>query len=909
MRMVIPLAGLLVLLFFFRLAFTDYILARGDTYDYFYPYWAVRDSHLQMGELPLWTSDLFMGAPLLANSQLGTFYPPNWLTVYQSPPDAIRISILLHIFWAIVGMIFLSRRALGLMPIPALVTGVTFGLGGYIGSHVEQINQLHGLSWMPWLFLCLHLATQKRRYWLLLGVLWALQLLSGHTQTVFITGVGLGIMALLSPPQTPSPQGREGANTWYNKTSLPFSMQWGVGTAYMPSLGGIGVVIKNRVGILLGLICAVFIAIIIALPQLIPTQTLISQSNRGGGLTAQQATAFSLDPTMIGRGLLPSYDGQPFGEYVAYVGIIGLALMIIGAFATDRRKWGWIGLGVVGFGLALGRFNPVYYSILAELPGFNLFRVPARWLALYAIGGAMLIGLGVQTLMTIPLSGRRHIFSLGIFIITCGILVVGAQFADRASEPVIGSALPTITTWIGWGVAGVMGLLIVMWMPYGRTTYMSSLQGRFIAVALIAELFFAGQYLPHQDLTDPNAYHETRFAINQLRAYQTSLPPDRFLSISALYFDPGDRGALEARWGDMGLSIQAQTYAFTATKLKEVVGGNLPLIWGIPTIDGFDGGVLPTAYYTAFTSLLLPDGALRTVDGRLRENLALPACGGACLPDDRWLDLTNTRYLLTDKVYDVVHEGIFFDTQFKRPTGITWHTPYDFSANEVQVLFRCDEACEPPQISVDNSADPFSPSEAFIPTTTNGDQLAIIPLNGVIAPQTITPLGENITIVAITLVDTRTDDFLQIYTQGWTRVYSADIKIYENLDVMPRAFMVYDAQIFPDTWDGTEQALSALRDDGFNPRTSITINHHGDLPPIGAGGTGSATITRYTSTEIVMTIETDMAGYVVLTDAMYPNWVALVDGVDAPIFRADVMFRAVWVDAGTHEVVMQYRGR
>ncbi|MDZ4671353.1 MAG: hypothetical protein SH821_10825 [Phototrophicales bacterium] len=677
----------------------------------------------------------------------------------------------------------------------------------------------------------------------------------------------------------------------------------------MPSLGGIGVVIKNRVGILLGLICAVFIAIIIALPQLIPTQTLISQSNRGGGLTAQQATAFSLDPTMIGRGLLPSYDGQPFGEYVAYMGIIGLALMIIGAFATDRRKWGWIGLGVVGFGLALGRFNPVYYSILAELPGFNLFRVPARWLALYAIGGAMLIGLGVQTLMTIPLSGRRHIFSLGIFIITCGILVVGAQFADRASEPVIGSALPTITTWIGWGVAGVMGLLIVMWMPYGRTTYMSSLQGRFIAVALIAELFFAGQYLPHQDLTDPNAYHETRFAINQLRAYQTSLPPDRFLSISALYFDPGDRGALEARWGDMGLSIQAQTYAFTATKLKEVVGGNLPLIWGIPTIDGFDGGVLPTAYYTAFTSLLLPDGALRTVDGRLRENLALPACGGACLPDDRWLDLTNTRYLLTDKVYDVVHEGIFFDTQFKRPTGITWHTPYDFSANEVQVLFRCDEACEPPQISVDNSADPFSPSEAFIPTTTNGDQLAIIPLNGVIAPQTITPLGENITIVAITLVDTRTDDFLQIYTQGWTRVYSADIKIYENLDVMPRAFMVYDAQIFPDTWDGTEQALSALRDDGFNPRTSITINHHGDLPPIGAGGTGSATITRYTSTEIVMTIETDMAGYVVLTDAMYPNWVALVDGVDAPIFRADVMFRAVWVDAGTHEVVMQYRGR
>jgi uncharacterized membrane protein YfhO len=57
-----------------------------------------------------------------------------------------------------------------------------------------------------------------------------------------------------------------------------------------------------------------------------------------------------------------------------------------------------------------------------------------------------------------------------------------------------------------------------------------------------------------------------------------------------------------------------------------------------------------------------------------------------------------------------------------------------------------------------------------------------------------------------------------------------------------------------------------------------------------------------------MTIQTDKAGFVVLTDAYYPNWSALVDGVDVPIYRADVMFRAVWVDAGTHQVTMRYRG-
>jgi len=318
--------------------------------------------------------------------------------------------------------------------------------------------------------------------------------------------------------------------------------------------------------------------------------------------------------------------------------------------------------------------------------------------------------------------------------------------------------------------------------------------------------------------------------------------------------------------------------------------------------------VLPTANYTAFTSLLLPEGALRTVDGRLRENLALPQCDGACIPDDRWLDLTNTRYLLTDKVYDVVHEGIFFDTQFKRPTGIIWNTPYDFSADAVYILYRCEGECESPQIRLNDDEILIAPAQIVTPPTTNGDTLAIFALDEVMIPQTITSVGENIIIVATTLVDGRTDDFLQIYPQGWTRVYSADIKIYENLDVMPRAFLVYDVQAFPDTWDGTEQALSAMREDDFNPRTTITINHNDILPALDGTGVGRVTITRYTDTQIEMTVETDKAGYVMLTDAYYAGWSAQVNGSDMPIYRADVMFRAVYVSAGTHTVLFDYRG-
>ncbi len=61
------------------------------------------------------------------------------------------------------------------------------------------------------------------------------------------------------------------------------------------------------------------------------------------------------------------------------------------------RAWGLEGsgdragsLGVIfvglGLFLALGRWNPVYYLLYKVVPGFDLFRTPARWMMLYTTG-------------------------------------------------------------------------------------------------------------------------------------------------------------------------------------------------------------------------------------------------------------------------------------------------------------------------------------------------------------------------------------------------------------------------------------------------------------------------------------------------------------------------------------------
>lgn len=63
----------------------------------------------------------------------------------------------------------------------------------------------------------------------------------------------------------------------------------------------------------------------------------------------------------------------------------------------------------------------------------------------------------------------------------------------------------------------------------------------------------------------------------------------------------------------------------------------------------------------------------------------------------------------------------------------------------------------------------------------------------------------------------------------------------------------------------------------------------------------------YENTNVVIEVETDRAGWVVLNDVWHPWWAAEVDGQAVPIQKANVLFRAVEVPAGKHVVQFEFR--
>ncbi len=141
-------------------------------------------------------------------------------------------------------------------------------------------------------------------------------------------------------------------------------------------------------------------------------------------------------------------------------------------------------------------------------------------------------------------------------------------------------------------------------------------------------------------------------------------------------------------------------------------------------------------------------------------------------------------------------------------------------------------------------------------------------------------------------------------------VYDKEVKIYELPAVLPHASL-FSRPVLVDT---DEEALALLRERTFSPLSSLVISKR-DLSEQaraallsldGGNDCIAAQISRYDSDQVVVDVAAKRQSLLLLTDIFYPGWRAYVDGIEAPVLRANFCFRAVLVPAGARQVVFRY---
>src|SRR5262245_38345182 len=145
---------------------------------------------LERGRLPFWSDRFGVGLPLVAESHVAAFYPPN-LVLYRvlDVPTAYRLSMWLH-HLALAAAAYFYARCLEITPWGGAMSALAFTVCGFQAIHSSH-EPFYCL--MPYLPLALGLAERFMRSgrpaWLVLvAIVLGLQWTHGHFQIQTWTG-------------------------------------------------------------------------------------------------------------------------------------------------------------------------------------------------------------------------------------------------------------------------------------------------------------------------------------------------------------------------------------------------------------------------------------------------------------------------------------------------------------------------------------------------------------------------------------------------------------------------------------------------------------------------------------------------------------------------------------------------
>lgn len=154
-----------------------------DTLRQLYPWRTLSIRQWQEGKTPLWNPYNFSGAPLLANFQSAALYPLNVFFWFFAHVDAWTLLVILQPILAAL-FTYLYARKIGLAPLGAALSGISYGFSGFMMVWLEYNTVGHVILWLPLLLLAVEqLAKKPTAFWLMAFAAGnTLGLLAGHPQ-------------------------------------------------------------------------------------------------------------------------------------------------------------------------------------------------------------------------------------------------------------------------------------------------------------------------------------------------------------------------------------------------------------------------------------------------------------------------------------------------------------------------------------------------------------------------------------------------------------------------------------------------------------------------------------------------------------------------------------------------------
>ncbi len=128
------------------------------------------------------------------------------------------------------------------------------------------------------------------------------------------------------------------------------------------------------------------------------------------------------------------------------------------------------------------------------------------------------------------------------------------------------------------------------------------------------------------------------------------------------------------------------------------------------------------------------------------------------------------------------------------------------------------------------------------------------------------------------------------------------VDIYLNTGAQPRLRLVTRAL----SAAGPEQAFALIHAPGFDPEQSAVIEGGPGLDGVPSPGESNLYYLDYGAERFTVVARTPAPAYLVFSEVWYPGWRAAVDGLPAPVYRANSAFRAVPLAPGEHIVAMWF---